>query len=227
MAKFEKRLEAFRLRRQGWSINAIASQLAVSKSSASEWCSDLQLTEPQRKRLAENAIRESHRGRMIGAQRNRDKKQQQIEFYKQLGKQDIGRLTDRDWLIAGVALYWAEGTKKSRFGFTNSEPQMIAFMAHWLKRALGIKKEEFMPRIFINAIHEPRITKVLNFWSELLQIPAHQFGKPVFLRDRPKKIYENHDNYYGVLALGVRNSTKIKYRVLGLIDAIRDQKVPV
>lgn len=222
MAKFEKRLKARKLRKQGWSIRSIASNLDVSKSTASIWCRDLQLTRTQQQRLIQNAIRAGHRGRIIGAQRNREKKREQIEFYKKLGKQDIGRLTKRDWLIAGAALYWAEGSKKSRFAFTNSEPQMIKFISRWLKKVLGIRKNEFMPRIFINAIHAPRIRKVIRFWSQLLQVPTYQFGKPVLLRDRPKKIYENYDSYYGVLALGVRNSNKFKYRVLGLIDAIRD-----
>lgn len=222
MAKFEKRLKALGLRRRGWSIKTIANQLDVSKSTASIWCRDLELTKAQRLRLTENAIRAGHRGRMIGAQKNKEKKVAQIELYRNLGKQAVGRLTERDWLLAGAALYWAEGSKKSRFAFTNSEPQMIKFVARWLKYAMGVKKDEFMPRIFINAIHKPRIEKVVDFWSQLLQVPMHQFGNPVLLRDRPKKIYENYDSYYGVLALGVRNSNKIKYRVLGLIDAIRD-----
>lgn len=225
MAKFEKRLEARRLRKRGQSIRSIAMQLGVSKSSASIWCRDLLLTKVQSLRLTRNAIRAGHRGRMIGAQRNKEKKNEQIEFYKNLGRQDVKKLTKRDWLIAGTALYWAEGSKKSRFAFTNSEPQMIKFFSLWLKRGLAVRKEEFMPRIFINAIHAPRIRKVIYFWSKLLQVPKHQFGKPVLLRERPKKIYENYDSYYGVLALGVRNSNKIKYKVMGLIDAIRDQAV--
>jgi|SRR3989344_1758059 len=223
MAKFEKRLIAIRLRRAGQSIRSIAMHLGVSKSSASVWCRDLLLTRAQKLRLMRNAIRAGHRGRMMGAQVNKEKKKEQVEFYKRLGKQDVGKLTKRDWLIAGAALYWAEGSKKSRFALTNSEPQMIRFFSRWLRKVLDIKRDEFMPRIFINAIHAPRIGKVVRFWSQLLQVPTHQFGKPVLLKDRPKKIYENHDSYYGVLALGVRNSNKIKYRVLGLIDAIRDK----
>ncbi len=100
---------------------------------------------------------------------------------------------------------------------------MIEFVSRWLTKVLDVRKDEFMPRIFINAVHEPRIETVVSFWSQLLKVPTHQFGKPVLLKDRPKKIYENYDSYYGVLALGVRNSNKLKYRILGLIDAIKDR----
>ena len=225
MAKFEKRLAALKLRRRGYSIRSIASHLQVSKSSASIWCRDLQLTKKQELRLIRNAIRAGHRGRMIGAKRNREKKEEQIEFYRKLAEREVAKLTKRDLLIAGAALYWAEGNKKSKFAFTNSEPQMIKFMSYWFQRILGVKKDELMPRIFINAIHEPRIKKVIIFWSRLLRVPTFQFGKPVFLRDRPKKIYEKYHSYYGVLTLGVRKSAKLKYRVLGLIDALRNERI--
>ena len=43
----------------------------------------------------------------------------------------------------------------------------------------------------------------------------------VFLKMKAQKVYENYDNYYGVLALGVRNSALLKYRILGLMDALR------
>ena len=214
---------AFRLRRKGLGINTIATQLGVSKSSVSIWCRDLTLTERERERLIRNAIRAGHRGRLRGAEVNRERKKQQIEFYRQDGRRVVGQLSKRDFSVAGIALYWAEGSKKSRFSFVNSEPQMVIFMARWLQEIMGVRKEEFMPRIFINAIHRGRIKAVLAFWAALLRLPVSQFGKPVLLKKRPKKVYENHHTYFGVLALGVRRSTLLKYRVLGLIEALRDE----
>ncbi len=221
MAKFKKRLAARVLRKKGWSIRSIAKHLNVSKASASIWCRDLELTITQRGKLIRNAIRAGHAGRIKGALANRQKKEARIVFHKEAGKKEITLLSFKDILLVGVALYWAEGSRKSRFAFTNSEPEMIAFVASWLEHVLGIKREEFMPRIFINAIHKPRIGKVLYFWSHLLRVPVRQFGNPVFLKRPPRKVYENHDSYYGVLALGVRRSSELKYRVLGLIDGLK------
>ena len=221
MAKFEKRLEARALRRKGWSIRSIASHLGISRASSSVWCSDLQLTQRQSDLLFKNAVQAGHVGIMKGALANRQKKEAAIASYKEAGQREISALSFREVLLTGVALYWAEGSRKSKFAFTNSEPAMVAFMAYWLEHIFGIKKEEFMPRIFINAIHEPRIRKVVRFWSDFLGVSVRQFGKPVLLKGRPKKIYENHEHYYGVLALGVRRSGNLKYRVLGLIDALK------
>jgi len=224
MAKFEKRLEAFKLRKRGWSLRSIAKELDVAKATVSEWCKNLKLTPKQKEHLLRNAIRAGSKGRLIGAEMNKRKKQECIDFYKKSGKKEIGRLSKRDLLIAGSALYWGEGSKKSKLAFVNSDPDTIKFMFRWFQKSMLVKKEDFMPRIFINDIHRSRIKKVLKFWSSFLNLPVSQFGNPVFLKRNPKKVYENYDNYYGVLALGVRKSVKLKYRILGLIDAIKNQK---
>ncbi len=67
MAKFEKRLKAIRLRKRGWSIRSIAAHLHVSKASSSAWCSDLELTAIQKKRLVQNSIKAGLQGRLKGA----------------------------------------------------------------------------------------------------------------------------------------------------------------
>lgn len=220
MAKFEKRLAARKLRRRGWSILSIAKHLSVSKSTASIWCRDLQLTDAQRERLMSNAIKAGLVGRLKGARINKERKERLIELYQEKALRDLSKLTRQEFLVAGIALYWGEGNKKTHLGFTNSDPQMIKFMYRWFNDTLGVKKEDFMPRISINAIHRPRIKKVARFWQKLLQLSRRQFGNPILLKRNPKKIYENYNSYYGLLTLRVRRSSELKYRILGLIEAL-------
>ena len=125
----------------------------------------------------------------------------------------------------GTALYWGEGSKtdNSKLAFINSDPDMIVFMKRWLKEIAVVSDEDFMPRVFINEIHRARIHKVVGFWAQLLELPMEQFGKPIFLKTKLKKKYDNHDSYFGVLQLGVRKGTSLKYQILGLIDALKDQ----
>jgi hypothetical protein len=223
MAKFQERIKARQLRKRGRSVKSIAEELGVSKGSASTWCRDIELTEKQKNRLMKNAIVAGHKGRMIGAEMNRKKKEARIAFHKKSGEKDIGKITRRDLLMVGVALYWGEGVKshKSALAFVNSDPDTILFMYKWFKEIFDVKMDDFRPRVFINEIHKPRIKKVLNFWSDLLELPIEQFGNPVLLKMKQKKVYENHDKYYGVLSLGVRKGSDLKYRILGLINAMR------
>lgn len=223
MAKFEKRLKAIKLRREGLSIKTIAENLSVSKGTASVWCRNIQLTKKQKEKLKSNMIKAGHKGRMIGAEMNHKKKLDIIAFFEKSGKKDIGKLSQRDLLIAGIALYWAEGSKseKSHLSLINSDPNMITFAYKWFRKSLGVKKNEFMPRIFINQMHRPRIDSILKYWAALLDLPKEQFGNPVFLKIKQKKVYDNYDSYNGILALRIKNGTNLKYKILGLIKAFK------
>ncbi|OGF65255.1 hypothetical protein A2Z53_02665 [Candidatus Giovannonibacteria bacterium RIFCSPHIGHO2_02_42_15] len=153
MAKSDKRLLALKFRRQGWSIKHIARHLKVAKSTASIWCRDLVLTPRQKSVLVEKAIKAGHYGRMKGANYNKEKKEQITQFFKDEGIKKISIISDREFLISGLSLYWAEGSKKDKLSFVNTEPGMILFMYKWFSEVMGVKKEDFMPRIFINEIH--------------------------------------------------------------------------
>lgn len=224
MAKFEKRLEARKLRGQGLSILRIAQQVGVSKSTASVWCEDLKLTKKQQEVLIRNSLNGRLRGSLKGAETNRKKKLERIKFYLSEGEKEIVNLSDRDFLMAGLGLYWGEGAKSGRLSLINSDPVVIAFMYAWFQTVFQVQKEDFMPRIFINEMHHSRIKEVVTFWSRLLSLPAKQFGNPTFLKSKAKKIYENYDSYYGVLALQVRKGTELRYRILGLIGAMGKAK---
>jgi hypothetical protein len=223
MAKSLQRLQALKLRRQGKSIKKIAQQLDVSRASASTWCRDITLTTAQRERLTRNQIKAGHKGRMIGAEMNRLKKMEDVKRQEQYAREMIGKLSDRDILLLGTALYWGEGVKASNsaLAVVNSDPAVILFASRWFSQ-LGVSQDMLHPAIYISESHRHRRRALLQFWATILKIPESQFAKPVFLRGRPKKIYENHNSYYGVLALRVRRGASMKYRILGLIKACKE-----
>jgi hypothetical protein len=223
MAKFDMKPLAVKLRRNGLSIGAIARELEISKSTASIWCRDIELSPSQRDLLTQNAIKAGHRGRMIGAEVNRQKRMRSIENAREWANTLLQDISNRDLLVAGVVLYWAEGGKggRGRFDFANSDPSMIRFMVLWLEVIMNVSKSELMPRLAINEIHKPRINKVLKFWSTLVQVPKSAFGNPTFIKAKHKKIYENHDTYYGVLRLRIEKSSNIGYKMLSLVEILR------
>ncbi len=222
MAKFEKRCQAEKLRRKGLSIRQISQLLNVSKGSVSVWCRDIVLTNHQQTILDKRMVIGGHKGRILGAKANHDKKVQVVESYLKNGMEFVNELTRREKILIAAALYWGEGSKKdSRFSFSNSDPILVKIMAEWLVDEFNIPAERLAPRLFINVIHKPRLKKVLNFWSNLLELPVSQFGNPVLINSKIKKVYQNHDNYYGVIALKVSKSSNLKYEILGYIEAIK------
>ena len=104
---------------------------------------------------------------------------------------------------------------------------MIIFIANWLNKSLGVKKQDFIPKIYINFIHKERAKKVLKFWSNLLDLPSNQFSNITYIKTKQKKVYKNHDNYYGILTLVIRKPNLFKHKTLGLVEALRKQYVGV
>jgi len=220
---FDKKLQAHALRRRGKSVGDIAFKLGVSKSTASLWCREIELTSTQQERLRANAIAAGHRGRLIGTQKNRQKRLDAIQLSKDLGKREIGKLTKRDLTILAAALFWAEGAKTgSRFMFVNSDPSMVLCMYKYLSEVEKIEPNRLSMTVQINRIHEKRIHKVFRFWSSLLEIPLRQFGKPYYIDVTPKKVYANYDSYYGIARLRVRGGASLQYKLLGYIDALQN-----
>ena len=223
MAKFQQRITARELRHEGRSINEIAESIKVSKGSISLWCRDILLTEKQSEKLSQNKFLAGSRGRFLGAESNRRKKVEMLESCLSWSKDILNSFTERDLLIAGTALYWAEGSKAettSGFVFVNSDPIMIKLMHLWLKKVMKVQKKDIKPRLAINEMHKPRIDKVLRFWSVLLGLPVSQFGNPWYVKVKVNKVYENYDSYYGILRLGVKKSGLLKHRTLSLIKKI-------
>lgn len=227
MSKFQERLKAREMRTEGYSINVIAKKLKVSKGSVSSWCSDLVLTFKQKERLRLKVLKAGHKGRLLGAQMNKDKKIKNIQKYRDLAKTEIKQLSNRDLLILGIGLYWGEGSKNQSggFSFSNSDPVMILLMIKWLKDIVKINGSDITTRIMINESHQPRIAEVLKFWSNLLDLPSDCFYKTTFINSKSKKIYDNHDKYFGVLVIRVRKSSWLKYKILGQINAITSEVV--
>lgn len=220
MAKFEKRLLALKMRRTGLSLKSIADKLEVTKGTVSLWCREVSLSLYQKENLKNRSVK----GRIIGAQANHQKKLDNICHYDQLGEGEVGLMSNRDLLLVGAALYWAEGRKtEGVFTIINSDPDMIKLMYYWLVKVVDVRAEDLVLCLSINEMHRPRVKKVLKFWANLLQLPLAQLRKPYFVRTVQKKVYENYDSYFGVMHLKVRCGTNLRYRVQGLIKAIKKQ----
>lgn len=221
MAKSEKRISARVLRKKGWGIRSIATELGVSRASVSVWCSDIALTEKQKDTLMRRAERGVRRGQLNGAATNQKKKEDTIARHRAEAYRDFHVLTRREIFLAGLGVYWGEGIKgKGTVAISNSDPGLVLFMLEWFRLVFGVPREMFRPQVFINESHRSRERVIMQFWSRLLEMPYNQFRKVVFIKVKNKKVYENHNSYYGVLALRVRRGTDLKYKILGYIDAL-------
>lgn len=222
--KKKELIQSRRLRLSGKSYEKIAKQLHVSPASVYNWCKDISLSEVQRLILSNNSIVALQKGRKKAAAVRKKKREYQARMNRQLGIQEVGKLTNREQFIAGVALYWAEGFKKdNRLGFANSDPRMAIFILHWLINICMVSKEAIRLRVGINISHKDRVSEIEKYWSELAQIPLAQFQKPFFQKFTWKKQFLVRDNYYGVLRIRANNQGELFQKIHGWLSGMAQQ----
>ena len=221
MAKSEEKNKALDLRKEGESIRDISKRLGVAKSTVSLWCRDIELTQKQISALHERMVVGSYKGRLKGARMQYEQRLERIKKFKKEGIERLGSISARDFLVAGVALYWGEGQKKGRdVRVSNSDPEVIKFMLKWFKMVLGIDKDRITLSIIINKIHRKRIREVEEYWSRVTKIPLEGFIKTTLIKAKSKKRYKNFPTHYGTLTIRLKRATNFHHQIIGMIEGL-------
>jgi hypothetical protein len=136
---------------------------------------------------------------------------------------EIGKLSDREILIAGAIAYWCEGAKAKpsrhidRVVFINSDAALIMFFLRFLSAA-GVSPDDLVLRVYI---HENADAKaVQQYWLDLTGTRPDQFRRPVLKRHNPKTARTNvGENYHGCLRIDVLRSAGLYRRIEGWVSA--------
>jgi hypothetical protein len=204
--KVREQQRARELRAEAWTLAAIAAELGVAKSSVSMWVRDVEFTPRPR-----NRGHPSQRPHPL-----RVAKLAEIERCRQEGLERIGRLSEREFLVLGLALYAGEGAKTNgEIRFANSDPAMIATFAAWLRHFFDIDESRLRMRLYLH--EDLDVDAAIAFWSELINIPPAQFGKPY--RAVADTTIRRNRHVYGCPAISY-GSTTIHRRVMGMISAV-------
>jgi transcriptional regulator with XRE-family HTH domain len=224
MAKSSEKIEAKRLRKSGFSIKNIAKKLNVSSSSVSLWTRDIILTQDQYEVLEGHAKDPFYGKRLDYINKIKTDTNTKIEKLKFEGINEIGTITKRELFLIGSALYWSEGFKKdSQVGFANSDPTMINLFLRWLFECFEYKIDDLAVRITLNISHKHRITEIGKHWSKITKIPIDKFRKPFFQNVKWQKVYDNPDEYFGLLRVKVLKSKDFLRKIHGYIEGLRLQ----
>lgn len=211
---------AISLRRQGKSYNEIVKILTISKSTLSLWLRDIKMPaeikqkfwNETRKKWAQNITKFNKERAVIARE-----KAQQIQ---DLASKDIGKISRRELFLVGIALYWAEGHKKSRWqlDFSNSDPLMMKLMMRFFREIYNVKEDKF----FATAQIHPNVTpqKAVNYWSKITKIPKKQFLK-TYTRITPSSKRKRAFNTlpYGTLRVSV-SSVEMTNKMKGWISGL-------
>lgn len=221
--KIVEKNKAITLRKKGKSYNEIMEIVSVSKSTLSLWLRDVGLSKKQTQRFSLKKHQAQLRG---GAARKADRIERTAVIANET-RNLIGTLSDRERLLVGSALYWAEGSKEksyrpsARLDFANSDPAMVRFYVNWLRNTLNVPDADIQVMLHIHENRIAELDKFHKFWLKTTGLKSVNLVKPVIKKHIPKtKRYNVADTYHGLVAIRVRRSTILNRRVQGCINAI-------
>ncbi|MFF9401112.1 hypothetical protein ACF1FX_10745 [Streptomyces sp. NPDC014646] len=213
-AKDDLRKRARELRLQGMTYDQIQVELGCSKSSISLWVRDL--PKPVPSRTAAEQARLAGRARWEHELVVRDEERRRT---KAAAREEVGAMSDRELFLAGVALYWAEGSKDKPYdrretvAFINSDPDVITVYLAWL-RLLGVEPERLTYRVMIHETAD--VPAAERYWTDLVGIDVATLQKTTLKKHNPKTIRKNvGENYRGCLIIRVLQGACLYRRIEG------------
>ncbi|MFH1292457.1 MAG: hypothetical protein ABIH87_04670 [bacterium] len=218
MVRFNDHQKALQMRGQGMSYSQIKNELNISKSTLSYWLRNFPLP---KKRIQE--LRDRNEGR-IEKFRNtmRLKKEKRLEQIYKIQKQNIFPLDHREMLVAGLFLYWGEGTKShtTDISLSNTDPAMINFFIKWVVEYLKVPRAKL--KVHLQLYEDMNINKEINFWSNITKLSKKQFTKPYIKKTILKNIKHNRGGFgHGTCNIRI-NDTRLAEKILMSINVLGD-----
>lgn len=217
MAKLLEHRRAIRLRKHGKSYSQIRDILRVSKGTLSVWLRDYPLSKEQlRKLTAVNEVRiERFRKTM------KEKRDARMQKYYREQKKKWMPLSDKELFIAGLFLYWGEGSKADRYHvfINNTDPQVVKFTLYWMVRCLMIPKNKI--RVNLHLYSDMDVEKEIRFWCRELNVSKKSFTKPYIKQSKRADLDQKGLFGHGTCGIGF-SKTEIKERILMAIKVIAD-----
>jgi hypothetical protein len=129
LSRWEKSELGKDLRRQGLSYGEIMELIPVKKSTLATWCREVKLTREQIEAIRKRRAQEPG----IPRDTNR-KRREEIALIRLIAREQVPELINDTKWVAGVILYWAEGSKTRNFvNLANTDPRALRLFVQWLR----------------------------------------------------------------------------------------------
>ena len=217
MKRWEVKERVISLRKKGLSYREIRGKIPLAKSTVSDWCKDIKLTEEQIARLEQLKKNGSYAGSLKGSKVNQKRRAIEIQQIKKAAKSEVPLLLKEKLWIAGLMLYWAEGHKSRKVGISNSDPNVIEFLMEWLRVCCNVGDSRFKPHLNLHSGQNE--DEIKEFWSKTIKLPKEQFGKSYIKEEGTG--HRKNILYRGTLRVDICN-LNLLYKILGWIEGTTD-----
>ncbi len=145
---------------------------------------------------------------------------------KDKARNEIGKLSQKELWLIGIALYWAEGSKEkeqrsAKVIFSNSDPRMVKVFVQWLLEIIKLPKEKICFNIVLHENNKYRIREVNNFWLKHTDFSRKSFGNMYFKKSEINTKRKNiGENYFGLLRVKTKEGSGLNRQIQGWIEGI-------
>lgn len=221
-AKLAERNKAIELRKQGFSYREILGEVSVAKSTLALWLQSVDLSKKQKQRLTEKKLAGARRG---SAKRHQTRLQE-LERIRNEARKEISDLTTKERWLAGILLYWAEGSKEKEYGtttsikFSNSDPLMLVLFRKWLKEFHFVSNEQIKYELYIHEKSDLESAK--RYWALKLDILPKEirvYFKPNNVKPKRKNIGKE---YHGLIRIYVPGTSNLVRKISGWAEGISE-----
>lgn len=220
MTKLLLRNKAIQLRQQGYTYSEIKRYLQIPKSTLSNWLCDYPLSNEEN-RLLNTSIK---RNKLLSIEKirntKRNKRVARLDRIYQTEKNRLVPMSIEQMEIAGLFLYWGEGSKymKGPVSICNTDPQVIKFSMNWLTSCYRTPREKI--RVYLHLYSDMNQAETVSFWSNELSIPIDQFSKPYIKKSKRSEVDQKGFGH-GTCTI-VISDIRLKEKIMMGIKSIAD-----
>jgi hypothetical protein len=214
--------KSIKLRKEGHTYSEILKIIPVAKSTLSEWLKSVGLAKAQIQRITEKR----RLGQLKGAMARRNQRIRLFNRITEEAERQVGKISKRELLLLGAALYWAEGAKEKDFNhgvgikFSNSDPNMIFLFVQWLFLN-NISRDRIKFNIYVHDSYKNELDRFRIFWSQATGFPLEDFSKIYFKRAKLNTKRRNRGKLYnGLLCVKVSRSSELNRKIQGWVRGI-------
>lgn len=205
---------AVALRLKGQSYRQISNDLNVARSTLNGWLKNVAITQEQQRKLHQQWLDGLSRARSKAGERSIQAKLNRIRVGQIAANEVVKSLSlnnsELELFMAG--LYLGEGFKNdNRLGLGNANPEVVLLFVTLLRKLYPINEERLRAAVYGRADQCSEV--LIEYWSQLLNIPPSQFHKTQL--DRRTRGIPTRTNYFGVCAVSY-NDSSIQRRILAI-----------
>ena len=207
------------LRMLGLSYGEIRSFVPVPKGTLAGWCKGTPISQEVAAEISARSRTQGQPSRKSVGKQLRSRNEERLASIRHRAQTEASFLAGSPRWTAGLAAYWAEGSKYAEMRFANSDPGMINLFLAWVEEFIGTRRAEVT--IVLHLHDGADEEEAISHWSNATGVPTTNFRKTQWKRagggHRKRKLR------FGTAQARIPRSGDTLQRVLGWIEGFKNQ----